>query len=50
MMIYVNGDDGYLWITCDDCHESLHCLDAGDLWIEIVHVVDQHRCVERVTE
>ncbi len=48
-MIYVNGDDGYKWLTCDACGEPLHCIDAGDTWNDMAEIVYSHRCVKRVT-
>ena len=40
---YANGDDGYLWLTCDRCETSLMEIDAGTFLDEMVDAVTKHR-------
>lgn len=44
---YVNGDDGYKWLTCDRCEEPLMEIDAGTWLIEMVNAVNGHECAAK---
>lgn len=46
--ISVNGDDGYLWLTCYSTEvedgEPIYQIDAGDEWGDLLARVVEHRC------
>jgi hypothetical protein len=41
---YVNGDDGYLWLTHEDCEEPLYLIEAGVYLWELNEAVKAHVC------
>lgn len=43
---YVNGDDGYHWLTCGTCEEQLVEVKAGTSLREMTDKVASHRCAE----
>jgi hypothetical protein len=43
---YINGDDGYPWLTCSLCQDPLTMVEAGDLLGDLLAAVAQHTCAE----
>ncbi len=43
---YVDGDDGYLWLTCGLCATPLRQVDAGTAWPDMQQAVTTHACTE----
>lgn len=43
-LMYINGDTGYLVLTCGRCEESVHHIDAGDSLSTLTIAATQHRC------
>lgn len=43
---YVNGDDGYKWLTCEGCEALLMEVDAGTTLRELNEAHAAHRCAE----
>lgn len=41
---YINGDDGYHWLTCGTCEESLLQVEAGTHLVEMVQAISSHTC------
>lgn len=41
---YINADDGYKWLTCGNCEESLVCLDGGETLADLNDAVTKHTC------
>lgn len=44
--IYLNGDDGYLWLYCENCDLRLTCLEAGDTMQELIDKAYSHECAD----
>lgn len=44
---YINGDDGYHWLTCNTCEEPLLCVDAGDDLTKLIEADRDHVCTEK---
>ena len=47
---YVNGDDGYKWLTCTSCDGPIHCIDAGDDLAGLVAKSRAHTCAPPTAE
>lgn len=41
---YINGDDGYLWLTCLACDEPIWQIDAGDRLADLNVRFGAHVC------
>lgn len=47
---YVNGDDGYPWLTHEPCGTPLTVVEAGDSLANLLDVAANHRCPDATTE
>ncbi|MGW4406566.1 hypothetical protein ACWEJ6_21230 [Nonomuraea sp. NPDC004702] len=43
---YINGDDGYHWLTCGTCETPLMEVQAGTHLVEMVQAISSHTCAE----
>jgi hypothetical protein len=43
---YINGDDGYHWLTCGTCEQSLVLVEAGTSVAAMVGAIAAHQCAQ----
>ncbi|MDP9870435.1 MULTISPECIES: hypothetical protein [Streptosporangium] len=43
-MMYINGDSGYYWLTCDTCQDALMEVVAGTALSEMDEAAGEHVC------
>ncbi|MFI7114017.1 hypothetical protein ACIBK9_47405 [Nonomuraea sp. NPDC050227] len=47
---YINGDNGYHWLTCGTCEESMGQITAGTSVAEIVTKIAAHKCTPEAAQ
>jgi len=47
---YINGDDGYKWLTCGTCEESLMEVTAGTSFGEMAAKIAAHKCAAEAAQ
>lgn len=47
---YINGDDGYHWLTCGTCETPLIEVDAGTYFSEMGDAIAAHTCAPEAAQ